>query len=136
MSFLHRCLSLSQTTLDSLLYSFTTYIPISKMDLAKKSDGYKELVEEEKELLFVTEFDGSLDGNEKTQCREGTQRRPRSGVSKFIAVFRRFRWLIDVFLLLVNISLSFMLLRAFRMETSSSSIQVGGDFSGTGPDCQ
>jgi hypothetical protein len=29
-----------------------------------------------------------------------------------------------------------MLLRVFRSETSSSSIRVGGDFSGTGPDCK
>jgi hypothetical protein len=107
------------------------------MDFAKKSDGYKEiLVEEEKQFLTATESDGSWEGNEKTKWREGTQRKPRSRVSKFIAEFRRFRWLIDVALLIINISLSFMLLRAFRTENSSSSIQVGGDFSGTGLDCE
>jgi hypothetical protein len=136
-AFHHRCFFLSHTTFGFVLYCFTYYSLTSKMDFAKKSDGYKEIfVEEEKQFLTATESDGSWEGNEKTKWREGTQRKPQSRVSKFIAEFRRFRWLIDVALLIINISLSFVLLRAFQTENSSSSIQVGGDFSGTGLDCE
>jgi hypothetical protein len=110
------------------------------MKMTKTAEGCKNtLVEEEQEFLRTADFEESFDGDKKSQWQvEGTSRKkkPRSASSKVIAEFRRFRWLIDALLLLVNISLSIMLLGAFRSETSSSSIQVGGDFSGTGPDCK
>ncbi|PVI05486.1 hypothetical protein DM02DRAFT_686481 [Periconia macrospinosa] len=60
--------------------------------------------------------------------------RLRTKTSLYIARFRRFRWLIDFVLLLVNISLSALLLLGFWKEMDvKNTLQVGGDFGGDGP---
>jgi hypothetical protein len=45
-------------------------------------------------------------------------------------------WLAHMALALVNISISILLLHDSRQENSSSTMQVGSDFTGTGPNCE
>ncbi|KAJ4289075.1 hypothetical protein N0V90_011417 [Kalmusia sp. IMI 367209] len=108
------------------------------MDYIKKAEKYESVAEEE-EFLSATEVESQMDTNEKQwtsiKATRPSRSKPRkSRTSILVARFRRFRWIIDVVLLLVNISLSILLLRNFKQENSSSLIQVGGDFMGTGPD--
>lgn len=46
----------------------------------------------------------------------------------------RHGWLANIALVLVNVSLSILLLHDFQQENSSSTMQVGSDFTGNGPD--
>jgi hypothetical protein len=69
---------------------------------------------------------------ENTQRKIGLSRRTNA----WVKTASRYGWLAHMVLALVNISLSFFLLRDFQQENSSSTMQVGSDFTGTGPDCE
>lgn len=113
------------------------------MEYIKKNQQYKEVSyseREEEEYLSGTEVESQHGADEKTLDVAKTQRprrsRPRrSRTSLWVAEFRRFRWLVDVVLLVINISLSVVLLRNFNQENATSKMQVGSSFDGTGPDC-
>lgn len=119
------------------------------MDFIKKNQEYKEVYEREEEGFHSdTEVDSQHDHMEKpydaprekkqtvTRIEKAAQRRRRrSRTSLFVAEFRRFRWIIDFVLLVVNISLSIVLLRGFNQENATSAMQVGSSFDGEGPDC-
>ena len=119
------------------------------MDFIRKNQEYKEVYERDEESFHSdTEADSQHDHTEKpydaprekqqTVTRAGkpsTPRRRRSRTSLFVAEFRRFRWIIDFVLLVVNISLSLVLLRGFNQENATSTMQVGSSFDGAGPDC-
>lgn len=119
------------------------------MDYIKKNQQYKEVSEREEEGYHSdTEVESQhhheetpYDSNEKQHAiervhRPSRQRRRRSRTSLWVAEFRRFRWMIDFVLLIINISLSVVLLRGFNQENATSTMQVGSSFDGTGPDCE
>ncbi|KAF2108392.1 hypothetical protein BDV96DRAFT_692759 [Lophiotrema nucula] len=99
-------------------------------DELEKENYATSSIADEEDLLSLTE----IGDDEKNWNPANNSTCLRSRTSRVIKRARRFRWLIDTILILVNISLSFLLLRDFRTENSSSSIQVGSDFTGTGPD--
>jgi hypothetical protein len=101
-----------------------TYNKIEKQDDAASS------VADEEDYLSLTEVDESDKSWEPAQRKKGL----RSKANLHIKRAKKFRWLIDMTLILINISLSFLLLRDFRRENSSSTIQIGSDFTGNGPD--
>ncbi|KAH7391032.1 hypothetical protein DE146DRAFT_758457 [Phaeosphaeria sp. MPI-PUGE-AT-0046c] len=70
------------------------------------------------------------------QSWENVQKRSRLGrrTNAWAKTASRYGWLTNMALVLVNMTLSFLLLREFRQENSSSTMQVGSDFTGTGPD--
>lgn len=123
------------------------------MDYIKKNQQYREVSEQEEEGFHSdTEVESLHDSNDTlekpydpatcekqpsttTTRKPSRQRRRRSRTSLFVAEFRRFRWIIDVVLLIINISLSIVLLRGFNQENATSTMQVGSAFDGTGPDC-
>ncbi|KAJ4354337.1 uncharacterized protein N0V89_006072 [Didymosphaeria variabile] len=112
------------------------------MEFIKKNQQYKEVSyseREEEEYLSSTEVESQHGADEKQSTITKTERRRRSRprrsrTSLFVAEFRRFRWLVDFVLLIVNISLSVVLLRGFNQENATSTMQVGSNFDGTGPD--
>lgn len=114
------------------------------MDYIKKNQQYKEVSYSEREeeaYLSTTDVESNHDADAKDPERPKIQRprrtRPRrSRTSIWVAEFRRFRWLVDVVLLIINISLSVVLLRNFNQENATSTMQVGSSFDGTGPDCE
>lgn len=107
----------------------------------KKTKRYETIAEEE-EFLSSTEVESQTEMPEKPKTsmrstRSSRSQRPKkSKTSILVSRFRRFRWVIDFVLLLVNISLSILLLRNFNQEKSSGVMQVGGDFMGAGPQCE
>jgi hypothetical protein len=84
------------------------------------------------DCLSLTEIGDDEKIWETTQRKTGLSRR----TSTWAKTASRFGWLALMVLVLVNISLSFFLLREFQKENSSSTMQVGSDFTGTGPDCE
>jgi hypothetical protein len=116
------------------------------MEFIKKNQQYKEVSyseREEEEYLSSTEVESQHDADEKqsnmtkTKTQRPRRSRPRrSRTSLFVAEFRRFRWLVDVVLLTVNITLSVVLLLNFNQENTTSTAQVGSSFDRTGPDCE
>jgi hypothetical protein len=116
------------------------------MEFIKKNQQYKEVSyseREEEEYLSSTEVESVHDAEEKqsnitkTKAQHPRRSRPRrSRTSLFVAEFRRFRWLVDVVLLTINITLSVVLLRNFNQESATSTVQVGSSFERTGPDCK
>lgn len=114
------------------------------MEFIKKNQQYKEVSyseRQEEEYLSSTEVESQHGDDEKqaVNAKPDRRRRPRarrSRTSLFVAEFRRFRWLVDVVLLIINISLSVVLLRNFNQENATSTMQVGSSFDGTGPDCE
>lgn len=60
----------------------------------------------------------------------------RGRTNAWVKTASRYGWLAHMVLVLLNISVSFLLLHEFRQENSSSTLQVGSDFTGTGPDCE
>ena len=123
------------------------------MDYIKKNQQYREVSEREEEGFHSDTEVESLHDNDDTPekpydpatgekqtlttsvRKPSRPRRRRSRTSLFVAEFRRFRWIIDVVLLIINISLSIVLLRGFNQENATSTMQVGSAFDGTGPDC-
>lgn len=120
------------------------------MEFIKKNQQYREVSEREEDGFHSdTEVESHHDAEEKPYDpvtiekkyatarveKPSRQRRRRSRTSLFVAEFRRFRWIIDVVLLVINISLSIVLLRGFNQENAMSTMQVGSSFDGTGPDC-
>lgn len=88
------------------------------------------------ELLSSTEVDvESVPGDEKKWRSADGDTKKHSRIRTYVARFRHYRWLIDTFLLLVNIALSLLLMRRFWTENASGGIQDGGDFTGAGPEC-
>ena len=106
------------------------------MDFGKQP-GYKNVsLNDDHDLSRSSTEIGSVSGDEK-QWRAGDDEPVReSRGRRLMAKFRRYRYIIDTLLLLVNISLSLLLVRDFWSEKSVSTIQVGGSFDGTGPDCE
>ena len=119
------------------------------MEFIKKNQQYREVSEREEDGFHSdTEVESHHDAEEKPYDpatiekkyatarveKPSRQRRRRSRTSLFVAEFRRFRWIIDVVLLVINISLSIVLLRGFNQENATSTMQVGSSFDGTGPD--
>ncbi|KAF9729246.1 hypothetical protein PMIN06_000147 [Paraphaeosphaeria minitans] len=112
------------------------------MEHIKKNQQYQEVSyseREEEEFLSSTEVESQHDADEKDTEKAKAQRprrtrSRRSRTSLWVAQFRRFRWLVDVVLLIINISLSVVLLRNFNQENATSTMQVGSSFDGTGPD--
>jgi len=101
-------------------------------------------LEDQEELLSSTDVDDASvtdDHNEKQWHNVDLEARPdkRTRTTRkqmCVAMFRRYRWLVDTLLLLVNISLSLLLVRNFwEAAPNSSPWQVGGDFGGNGPKC-
>lgn len=131
------------------LLSCTTLLIPKPIEMAPRaSDEYStaDIGELEKEdYLLSTEVDHSYaDGKESghprgwqslnTSGRRSHQKRTR--FSRALLHLRRFRWLVDTILILVNICLSILLLLAFRIENGTPpTIQIGGDYSGGGPTC-
>src|SRR5262245_53709554 len=98
---------------------------------------YENAAEDDEELLSATEVDSSIVANEEEQWHPPNEfSKKRTRTRRCISSFRRHRWLIDTLLLLVNISLSVLLLRDYWQETSTGTMQVGGNFAGAGPDCE
>ena len=119
------------------------------MEFIKKNQQYQEVSEREEDGYHSdTEVESQHDAQEKSYDpatsekqystarvqKPSRQRRRRSRTSLFVAEFRRFRWIIDVVLLIINISLSIVLLRGFNQENATSTMQVGSNFDGSGPD--
>jgi hypothetical protein len=98
--------------------------------LEKQHDTASSIADED--YLSLTEVGDGEKGWEGTYRKTGLSRRTNS----WVKIASRFGWLAHLALVLVNISLSFLLLREFRQENSSSTMQVGSDFTGTGPDCE
>ena len=100
---------------------------------------------DQEELLSSTDVDDSSildDHHPEKQWHtidlesSSNQHAKRTKIQICVVLFRRYRWLIDTFLLLVNISLSLLLVRNFwEAAPNSSPWQVGGDFGGNGPKC-
>lgn len=107
------------------------------MDFGKQP-GYKNVsLSDDHDLSRSSTEIGSVGGDEKRwRARDDDEPRPESRGRRLMAKFRRYRYIIDTLLLLVNISLSLLLVRDFWREKSVSTIQVGGSFDGTGPDCE
>ena len=70
-----------------------------------------------------------------TEADEAVLAAPKPPRPTCLARFRSYRWLIDTFLLLVNVGMLVLVLTDDRREFSQAKWQVGGDFSGTGPMC-
>jgi hypothetical protein len=90
--------------------------------------------EDQEELLSSTDVDDLHMDEEKqwySQKLEST-RRLRGDKSLLCTSYR---WIIDAFLILIIIVLV-ILLRIKWMESSSSNRQVGGDYTGGGPNCE
>lgn len=105
-----------------------TVITYDKLD---EKDDLRSLIadhDEEEECLSRTEI-----GEDEERC---AHRPKESRWKKNVKRVKKVRWLIDMVLILVNISLSILLLQAFRQERSTSSMQVGSNYMGTGPDCK
>jgi len=103
-------------------------------------------LEDQEELLSSTDVDdSSVSGghhhDEKQWHNVDLEASPqkhakRTMTQACVVLFRRYRWLVDTVLLLVNISLSLLLVRNFwEAAPSSTPWQVGGDFGGNGPKC-
>ena len=114
------------------------------MEYIKKNQQYKEVSYSERddeEYMSCTDVESNHDADVKDPEKPKIQRprrtkTRRSRTSIWVAEFRRFRWLVDVVLLIINISLSIVLLRGFNQENATSTMQVGSSFDGTGPDCE
>lgn len=110
------------------------------MEYSKQS-GYQNvaLAEDKDDPRSSTEVDESVMGDEKHwrqhECHHHSHDK-ESTARKYMTRFRRYRWIVDTLLLCVNISLSLLLVRDFWKEKSVSTIQVGGDVTGLGPDCR
>ena len=115
------------------------------MEYSKQSGGYQNvaLAEDRDDGRSSTEVDESVLGDEKhwrgdrhhhPDCRHHSHE-AESTTRKYMTRFRRYRWIVDTLLLCVNISLSLLLVRDFWREKSVSTIQVGGDVTGLGPEC-
>lgn len=109
----------------------TTLQTIMTYDKLEKQHDTASSISEE-DYLSLTEIRDDEKGWESTHRKTGLRKRTNT----WIKTVSRCGWLAHMALALVNISLSFLLLRDFRQENSSSSIQVGSDFTGTGPDCE
>jgi hypothetical protein len=99
--------------------------------LEKQHDIVSSIADEE-DYLSLTEVDDDEKRWETTHRRTGLSRRSNTWARRA----SRYSWLAHMALALVNISLSFLLLRDFRQENSSGTMQVGSDFTGTGPNCE
>jgi hypothetical protein len=100
-------------------------------DKLEKQHGTASSIADEDYLSLPEVGDGEK-GWEGTYGRTGLSRR----ADAWVKIASRYGWLTHLALVLVNISLSFLLLCEFRQENSSSTMQVGSDFTGTGPDCK
>lgn len=112
-----------------------------KMSFEKSKAGYDGVaVEDTEELLSSTEVDDldcELAIEEKQWHAIGREaQKKKSRTRACLAGFRRHRWLVDTLLLLINISLSMLLVRDVWQEKSVGTIQIGGDVTGAGPDCE
>lgn len=106
------------------------------MDFGKQP-GYKNVsLSDDHEMSRSSTEIGSVGGDEKQWHSREEPLREESRGRRLMAKFRRYRYIIDTLLLLVNISLSLLLVRDFWREKSVSTIQVGGSYAGTGPDCE
>lgn len=103
-------------------------------------------LEDQEELLSSTDVDDAsitgLDHHHEKQWHNvdlessPQKQAKRTGLQTCVVLFRRYRWLVDTFLLLVNISLSLLLVRNFwESAPKTTPWQVGGDFGGNGPKC-
>ncbi|KAJ9149473.1 hypothetical protein NKR23_g4354 [Pleurostoma richardsiae] len=91
------------------------------------------ITDDPEESMSNTEVDESLMGDEKQWHPSGTDRRQRRK-STILMSLRSYRWLIDAaFLLVIVALLALLLLQERRRDASSASWQVGGDYSGAGP---
>ncbi|KAH6714212.1 hypothetical protein BKA61DRAFT_674821 [Leptodontidium sp. MPI-SDFR-AT-0119] len=81
------------------------------------------------ETLSATEVDESLMGDEKQLHHRGMSKK-ESCMAKLVS----YRWILDTSLLLIIIALLLLLRHEWsQQKTSSSSWQVGGDYTGAGP---
>ncbi|KAH8881481.1 hypothetical protein GQ53DRAFT_788029 [Thozetella sp. PMI_491] len=93
--------------------------------------GYEtvSLNDDHEEARSSTEVDESLMGDDK-EWHPSRRTKKRTCMT----VFNKYRWMIDTFLLLVIVSLLVLLRNDWAARTfPKSSFQVGGDFTGAGP---
>ncbi|KAH6643882.1 hypothetical protein C7974DRAFT_407591 [Boeremia exigua] len=96
--------------------------------LEKRHDTASSITGED--YLSLAEIGDDEKNWETTHRKSGLNRRTNT----WFKTAARYGWLAHLVLVLVNISLSVFLLRDFQQENSSSTMQVGSDFAGTGPD--
>ena len=102
--------------------------------------------DDQEELLSSTEVDeSSLMGEDEKQqeqwcSAEQLQKRDQRSRSKrkniFATVLGSYRWLIDIFLLVVIVGLLILLRDQYKKSSSPETLrQVGGDFTGAAEKC-
>lgn len=111
------------------------------MEYSKKEPAYQNvaLADDKEDPRSSTEVDESVLGDDEKpwRTREGRHGgRRETTTQRYLAKFRRYRWIIDTLLLLVNISLSLLLVRNVWGDTAVARFQVGGDVNGLGPECK
>ena len=98
--------------------------------LEKQHNTASSIIDED--YLSLAEIGDDEMNWETTHRKSGLNRRTNA----WFKTAARYGCLAHLVLVLVNISLSVFLLRDFQQENSSSTMQVGSDFTGTGPDCK
>lgn len=85
------------------------------------------------ESLSHTEVDESLLGDDKQIWHDKDLQRSKSRRSRFFALLKSCRWMIDTSLLLVI--LGFLVRDQWRSKPTTQ-WQIGGDLTGVGPECE